>query len=145
MFYLKIVFVYDDISCIFTRACLFVFHVTEIPIDPIEPTSLVDGDIIPWQPTAQDLTMFFELLLRWQDPGRETVRFRKTAIVVCGSEIPFTTRIQETKTGEGWTKCSLQSLSFSMTLFSSSAFVRKYSNIILKCTYAQASSVNRLL
>ena len=78
-----------------------IFPHTEIPTDPIEPNSLVDGDVIPWQPTVDDLTMFFELLLRWQDPGRESVRFRKHAIVVCGGdEMPYTTRIQETKTGE---------------------------------------------
>ena len=86
------------------RINLFFFFMTlfllAIPTDPMEPTALVDGDIIPWRPTIQDLTMFFDLLLRWQDPGREVVRFRKTAILVCGSEVPFTTRIQETKTGK---------------------------------------------
>jgi hypothetical protein len=58
---------------------------TEISIDPIAPSMLLKGDILPWAPTVSDLAAFFDSLIRWQDPGPSSSRSILTLTLPLGS------------------------------------------------------------
>lgn len=75
-----------------------------IPLGPLPreakaPTLLNKGDILDWSPTEDDLDTFISMLMRWLDPGDNSVRFQKFAVFVCGSDIPYATTVQEIRTG----------------------------------------------
>ena len=65
---------------------------------PVSLNELPKGDIIPWQPTDDDLTRFLGQIMRWLDPGKG--RARRHAVLLCGgTPVPYATSIQEVSTG----------------------------------------------
>jgi hypothetical protein len=83
---------------------VILFQKPLIPLDDIPnsyemPNVLPKGDTFPWGPTEKDLEIFFDMFFRWIDPGDNSSRFTKYVTFVCGSQIPYSTKIQETRTG----------------------------------------------
>ena len=59
------------------------------------------GSIVPWRPTRPDLTYFFTMLFRWIESKRDNVA--RSVALVCASDVPYTTTIQD-----GWSGAMIQ-------------------------------------
>lgn len=74
---------------------------TDIPTEFIAPNKVNKGEMIPWQPTVQDLQVFCKFWVDWINSVRINsggMESRAVLFVSC-SDIPFSTLIQDLKSG----------------------------------------------
>lgn len=65
------------------------------------PASVPKGDIIPWQPTKNDIEVFLRFFISWMlpDSAQTEIRIDKNVAIVSSSTIPHSTLIQDMNTG----------------------------------------------
>jgi hypothetical protein len=69
-----------------------------IPVVAIEVSDVPKGHVLPWQPTLQDLDVFFSLAFQWLTP-KTGPGDRRHMVLMCGDPVPYATTIQLQKTG----------------------------------------------